>query len=84
MIYIKIRRLLLQSKNLFFIQLVWVIWFLIKNKGHFKIDMQSDSFDNNYYVDRDNEDNYIKTNIFNRIIFRYFRHFNSAIINNTY
>ena len=67
MIYIKIRRLLLQSKNLFFIQLVWVIWFLIKNKGHFEIDMQSDSFDNNYYVDRDYKDNYIKTNIFNLI-----------------
>ncbi len=54
-------------KDLFFIKLVWVIWFLIKNKGHFEIDMQKDSFNNNYYVDRDNEDNYIKTDIINLI-----------------
>ena len=67
MIYIKIRRLLLQSKNLFFIQLVWVIWFLIKNKGHFEINMNKEDFTLNYYVDRDDYDNIIKTDIFSLI-----------------
>lgn len=43
-------------------KLFWVIIFLIKNKGHFKINMQTDYFTNDYYIDNDNEDNYIKTN----------------------
>ena len=47
--------------------LIWVLFFLIKNKGHFEIDMQEDFFDNDYYVDRDNEDNYIKTSFWNLI-----------------
>ena len=47
--------------------LVWVIFFLIKNKGHFEIDMQSDCFDKDYYVDTDNEDNYIKTTLYDLI-----------------
>lgn len=59
-------------KNLFltfqFIQaLVWVIFFLLKNKGYFEIDMQSDCFDKDYYVDIDNEDHYIKTTLYDLI-----------------
>lgn len=48
-------------RNLF--HLVWVIFFLIKNKGQFEIDMQEPSFGNDYWVDKDNEDFYIKTSI---------------------
>lgn len=47
--------------------LIWVICFLIKNKGHFEIDMQSDTFDKEYYIDNDNEDNYIKTSFWDLI-----------------
>lgn len=47
--------------------LVWVIFFLIKNKGHFEIDMQDDTFDKNYYIDKDNEDNYIKTSFWDLV-----------------
>ena len=46
-------------RNLFY--LVWVIFFLIKNKGQFEIDMQEPSFNSDYWVDKDNEDFYIKT-----------------------
>ena len=46
-------------RNLF--HLVWVIFFLIKNKGQFEIDMQEPSFNSDYWVDKDNEDFYIKT-----------------------
>ena len=48
-------------KRIFY--LVWVIFFLIKNKGQFEIDMQEPSFNNDYWVDKDNEDFYIKTSI---------------------
>lgn len=48
-------------RDLFIVKLVWVTCFLIKNKGHFEIDMQEPSFNDEYYVDNDNEDNYIKT-----------------------
>lgn len=48
-------------KNIFY--LIWVIFFLIKNKGQFEIDMQEPSFNNDYWVDKDNEDFYIKTSI---------------------
>ena len=47
--------------------IIGVILYLIKTKGYFKIDMQEDSFDNNYFVDRDNEDNYIKTSLWDLI-----------------
>lgn len=47
--------------------MIWVICFLIKNKGHFEIDMQSDCFDKDYYVDKDSEDNYIKTTLYDMI-----------------
>lgn len=47
--------------------IIGVILYLIKTKGCFKIDMQEDSFDNNYFVDRDNEDNYIKTSLWDLI-----------------
>ena len=59
-------------KNLFltfqFIKaFVWVIFFLIKNKGHFKIVMQTDSFDDDYWIDKDNEDIHIKTTLYDLI-----------------
>ena len=41
--------------------LIWVICFLIKNKGHFEIVMQDDSFNDSYWIYKDNEDNIIKT-----------------------
>ena len=41
--------------------LFWVIFFLIKNKGCFEIDMQKPNFNNEYYVDKDGEDFYINT-----------------------
>ena len=47
--------------------IIGVILYLIKTKGYFEIDMQEDSFDNNYFVDRDNEDNYIKTSLWDLI-----------------
>ena len=47
--------------------IIRVILYLIKTKGYFEIDMQEDSFDNNYFVDRDNEDNYIKTSLWDLI-----------------
>ena len=47
--------------------LFWVLFFLIKSKGHFEIDMMEDFFDKDYYVDKDNEDNYIKTTFWNLI-----------------
>lgn len=47
--------------------LIWVICFLIKNKGHFEIDMQDDTFNDNYWIDKDNEDNYIKTSFWDLI-----------------
>ena len=65
--YNMIRRLLLQSKDLFLVQLIWVVYFLIKNKGHFEINMQKDSFTPDYYVDRDDYDNIIKTDFFSLI-----------------
>ena len=65
--YNMIRRLLLQSKDLFLVQLVWVIWFLIKNKGHFEINMNKYDFTPDYYVDRDDYDNIIKTDFFSLI-----------------
>lgn len=54
-------------RDLFFIKLIWVISFLIKNKGYFEIDMQEPSFNDNYYVDNDNEDHYIKTSFIDLI-----------------
>ena len=42
-------------------ELVWVIFFLIKNKGHFEIVMQDDNFNDSYWIYKDNEDNIIKT-----------------------
>lgn len=47
--------------------LFWVIFFLIKNKGYFEIDMQEDTFNENYWIDKDNEDNYIKTSFWDLI-----------------
>ena len=47
--------------------LFWVIFFLIKNKGHFEIDMQDDTFREDYWIDKDNEDNYIKTSFWDII-----------------
>ena len=48
-------------------KLFWVVIFLIKNKGHFYIVMQDDCFTNDYFVDNDNGDNYIKTNFINLV-----------------
>lgn len=48
--------------------LFWVIFFLIRNKGQFEIDMQEDTFNENYWIDKDNEDNYIKTSFWDLII----------------
>lgn len=45
-----------------------VIFFLIRNKGQFEIDMQEDTFNENYWIDKDNEDNYIKTSFLDLII----------------
>ena len=48
--------------------LIWVICFLIKNKGHFEIVMQDDSFDDdNYWIYKDGEDNIIKTSFWDII-----------------
>lgn len=48
--------------------LVWVSFYLIKNKGQFEIDMQEPSFIfDKYFVDHDNEDFYIKTSFWNLI-----------------
>lgn len=41
--------------------LMWVLFFLLKNKGHFEIVMQDDSFNDDYWVYKDGEDNIIKT-----------------------
>lgn len=41
--------------------LMWVIFFLIRNKCHFEIVMQDDSFNDDYWVYKDGEDNIIKT-----------------------
>lgn len=41
--------------------LFWVLFFLIKSKGHFEIVMQDDSFNDDYWVYKDGEDNIIKT-----------------------
>ena len=59
-------------KNLFlnfqFIKaFVWVIFFLIKNKGYFEIVMQDDSFNDDYWVYKDGEDNIIKTSFWDII-----------------
>ena len=59
-------------KNLFlnfqFIKaFVWVIFFLIKSKGHFEIVMQDDSFNDDYWVYKDGEDNIIKTSFWDII-----------------
>ena len=59
-------------KNLFlnfqFIKaFVWVIFFLIKNKGSFEIVMQDDSFNDDYWVYKDGEDNIIKTSFWDII-----------------
>lgn len=48
--------------------LFWVIFFLIKNKGRFEIDMQKPDFNNEYYVDKDGEDFYINTTFWGIII----------------
>mgnify|MGYP003541455852 CR=1 FL=1 len=50
-------------ENIFLIRIIWVICFLIKNRGMFEINIQSDSFNNDYFVDTDNEDNFIRTDI---------------------
>ena len=47
--------------------LFWVLFFLIRNKGYFEIDMQEDTFRENYWVDKDNEDIYIKTSFWDII-----------------
>lgn len=47
--------------------LIWVICFLIKNKGYFEIVMQDDSFNDNYWIYKDNEDNIIKTSFWDII-----------------
>ena len=47
--------------------LMWVIFFLIKNKGHFEIVMQDDSFNNSYWIYKDGEDNIIKTSFWDII-----------------
>ena len=52
-------------KNIFY--LIWVIFFLIKNKGFFEIVMQDDSFNDNYWIYKDNEDNIIKTSFWDII-----------------
>ena len=41
--------------------LIWVTLYLIKNKGKFEIVMQDDSFNDDYWVYKDGEDNIIKT-----------------------
>lgn len=43
--------------------LIWVILYLIKNKGRFEINMQVFDFNSKYYVEIDNGDFYINTSI---------------------
>lgn len=50
-------------ENIFLIRILWVVLFLIKNKGMFEINIQSNSFNNDYFVDTDNGDNFIRTDI---------------------
>lgn len=52
--------------------IIWVTFYLIKNKGQFRIDMQEPSFNDNYWVDNDNEDFYIKTSFWDIIEDIYF------------
>lgn len=52
--------------------IIWVTFYLIKNKGIFRIDMQEPSFNDNYWVDNDNEDFYIKTSFWDIIEDIYF------------
>lgn len=47
--------------------LMWVLFFLLKNKGHFEIVMQDDSFNDDYWVYKDGEDNIIKTSFWDII-----------------
>ena len=47
--------------------LMWVLFFLLKNKGHFEIVMQDDSFNDDYWVYKDSEDNIIKTSFWDII-----------------
>ena len=52
--------------------IIWVIFYLIKNKGQFRIDMQKQSFNDNYWIDKYDDDFYIKTSFWDIIEDIYF------------
>lgn len=45
--------------------IIYFIYYIIKNKGSINIVMQEDSFDKDYYVNKDNEDFIIQTTLIN-------------------
>lgn len=47
--------------------IIYLIHYLIKNKGSINIVMQEDSFCKNYYVSKDNEDFIIQTTLIDLI-----------------
>lgn len=44
---------------------IYFIYYIIKNKGSINIVMQEDSFNKDYYVNKDNEDFIIQTTLIN-------------------